>query len=277
MSNASFLPEDYLAQKAERRTNLICLTLFLVVMLAVFGAFLVTNQQRTQVKSSQRAINAQYQDAAQKIEKLNELDQQKDEMLNKAELAGALVERVPRSILLAELINRMPPRLSLLEFEMKSEKIKAPAAEAVKAPSGRLAGPARAKTKDTVLQEQGRIDPPRHQVEISMIGVAPTDVEVSRYMAELNAYPLLRNVSLQYSEEREIEGQMMRRFAIRLALDPDADVRSVEPLARPRRIKNPMMDEVDLSLPMTALPSFPGPRSRTSGVSAGSASAPVKE
>ena len=36
MSTASLLPEDYLAEKAERRTNLICLSLFAIVMAAVW-------------------------------------------------------------------------------------------------------------------------------------------------------------------------------------------------------------------------------------------------
>ena len=51
MSNQTFLPEDYLAQKAERRTNLICLALFAVVMMAVVGAFLVTNRQWSRMRN----------------------------------------------------------------------------------------------------------------------------------------------------------------------------------------------------------------------------------
>ena len=40
MSNQTFLPEDYIAHKAERRTNIICVILFVVVMVAVFGVVL---------------------------------------------------------------------------------------------------------------------------------------------------------------------------------------------------------------------------------------------
>ena len=49
MPNASFLPEDYLALKAERRTNLISLTLFGLVMNSVVGAFFVNNKQAPQI------------------------------------------------------------------------------------------------------------------------------------------------------------------------------------------------------------------------------------
>lgn len=248
MNSASFLPEDYLEQKAERRTNVICLTLFAVVMVAVFGAFLVTNRQWTQVRAAQQSINGAYQEAALQIEQLTELEQQREQMLHKAELAASLVERVPRSILLAELINRMPPRLSLIEFTLASEKIMVNSAEekAKGSTTGRLADgrPQRAATKEEAGEQARRIDPTRYLVRVTMTGVAPTDLEVSRYMSELNSYPLLHNVALEYSEEHEIESQKLRQFRIKFTLDPDADVRQIQPLSKPRTIHNPMMDEL---------------------------------
>lgn len=253
MNNTSFLPEDYLAQKAERRTNLISLTLFAVVMIAVVGAFFVTNRQARLLKQEQDKINIDYQQAATKIQELQELEAQQAEMLEKAVLAGALVERVPRSILLAELINRMPDKLALLTFDMKSEKMKPPApGPGAKDDKGRLAVKpgGRAQTK----QEAGettkeKIEPPRFKVTIAMIGVAPSDTEVSRYMADLNAFELVRDVSLEYSEQKEIEGISMRQFKINMTLDSNADVRRINPLALPR-VKNPMIEEIKINLPV---------------------------
>ncbi len=245
MTTTSFLPEDYLDQRAERRTNMVSLTLFGVVMVSVFAAFLVTNRQWSKVRSAQASINRQYQDAASQIERLNELEQQKDQMLNKARLAAALVERVPRSILLAELVNRMPPNMGLLELELKSEKVKAKST--IGAPSkgtgslGKGKAPKRAKTRNDVEEvKEVKIEAPRYQVTVNLVGVAPTDVEVSRYMAELNAHPLLQNVSLEYSEERKFEGDKMRQFEIRMSLNGDLDVRDVAPLIKRNSITNPM-------------------------------------
>jgi len=249
-NNASFLPEDYLDQKAEQRTNLISLVLFAVVMLGVFLAFLFTNEKRSEVKHDQEVINARYQQAAQQITELVELERQKGEMLQKAELAAALVERVPRSILLAELINRMPEKLSLLEFSLISKRIR-PAIRANtdgNKRSGRLKSK-RAKTKEQASREHKKIRPPRFDVSITLIGVAPTGIEVTHYLAELNAYSLLRSVTLESSEEKEIEGQLMQQFEIDITLDPDADVRDIEPLIVPREIDNPMTDRLRISAP----------------------------
>lgn len=249
MTNASFLPEDYLVERAGRRTNMISLVLFGVVMIAVFAAFLVTNRQWTQVRAAQEAINSQYQLAARQIDELTELEQQREQMLNKAELAAALVERVPRSILLAEIINRMPPRLSLLEFELKSEKIRAPRQVPKKRNVGRRSRPKRAPTREQASKENRKIEQPRQVVTISMVGVAPTDVEVSRFMSALTSYSLLRDVSLDYSEEREMNGRMMRQFGIKMKLARNADVRRAQTLLKPQDIRNPMTDELQFISP----------------------------
>jgi Tfp pilus assembly protein PilN len=249
MPNTSFLPDDYLAEKQERRTNLLCLTLFTVVMLTVFGAFLVTNRQWTQVAKARDLVNEQYTEAATKIEKLKLLEEQKEQMLNKAELAAALVERVPRSILLADMINRMPPQLSLLDFEIKSDRAKkvVKAVDEKRSGDGRMGGKvSRPKTKEEAAAESKKVEPPQYQVTITMTGVAPTDLEVSRYMAQLNGYPLLRDVTLNYSEQKEMQDQVMRKFSIKMSLDGDADVRTVDPLIKPR---NPMQNQFQLQVP----------------------------
>lgn len=242
--NATFLPEDYLAKKAELRTNVICLLLFAAVMFGVFVAFMVTNRRWSSVKDEQARINAEYREAADQIKLLAELEEQKTEMLHKAELAAALVERVPRSVLLAEIINRMPDGLSLLEFTLGSDKVK-PALKRDDAKGSKGAkpiGPKRASTKSEAAAkaEDRKVEAPRFRTDVSLVGVAPTDLEVSRFIAELSTHPLLRDVALVYSEEQDIEGETMRKFQIDLRLDPEADVRGIDPLEVPR-LKSAML------------------------------------
>lgn len=249
MTNTSFLPEDYLAQKAERRTNVICLTLFGLVMSVVFFLFLFTNQQWSRVKADQEAINIQYQRAAMQIEELTQLEEQKEQMLEKAELAAALVERVPRSILMAELINRMPPRLGLLSLEMKGTRVRSIMPQDDDNKNRVVGRPTRPRTKQEAQKEVQRVQAPRYLVTLSMVGVAPTDLEVSRYMTELNSYDLLTDVELDYTAQTEMEGRTMREFRIVMQLDPAADVRHVDPLKLSREMKNPMTDQMEFSSP----------------------------
>lgn len=48
--SGSFLPAEYVARKNEMRANIICLSLFGVVMFGVIAAFFVTNRQWLQVR-----------------------------------------------------------------------------------------------------------------------------------------------------------------------------------------------------------------------------------
>ena len=242
MSNrSSFLPEDYVAQRAELRTNIISLILFAVVMLAVFLAFMVTNRKWTQVKEEQVAVNARYVETADQIETLQELQQQRSDLAHKAELAAALVDRVPRSILLAEIVNRMPDRLSLLQFELESEKIKTPIRRTgsgeVDQKTNRLA-PSRRPTKAAAAEQEPdllRVEAPRYSVSVTLTGVAPSNLEVSHFLGQLNTYPLFENVFLDYSQERDIAQQIMREFQISFDLIANADIRDIEPLRKDRR------------------------------------------
>ena len=254
-TTTSFLPEDYLDQKAERRTNLISLSLFGIVMVSVFAAFLVTNRQWSQVKDARGSINEQYEQAAAQIETLNELEQQKDQMLSKARLAAALVERVPRSVLLAELVSRMPNRLGLLEFELKSQKIQPTRTAPARRSSTRRLRPTRALTREQAAQakqETKKVEPPRYHVSLRMVGIAPTDVEVSRYISELNAYRLLKDVNLVSSEEHKFEGEKMRQFEITMTLNPKADVRDAVPTMKHDGLSDPMSDEMKITPGSTA-------------------------
>jgi Tfp pilus assembly protein PilN len=233
----SFLPEDYVEQRAERRTNVISLSLFAVVMFAVFAAFLVTNRQWNTVKAQQRAINIEYTNAANDIEQLEILQEQQETMMHKAELTAALIERVPRSVLLAELINRMPDNVSMLEFTLSQEqprRRRAPAQAQTKNLKGEKG---RRATQAEAQEEEEVIEVPRFETELQLVGVAPTDVEVSDYIAGLNACDLLMNVTLKYSENSMVEDRMVREFRIHMKLDPQADARKIEPLLAQRPIE----------------------------------------
>jgi Tfp pilus assembly protein PilN len=240
MPHHSFLPEDYLVQRAERRTSMMSLTLFIVVMTAVVGAFFVTNRQWTMVKVEQRDINRRYADAARQIEELVQLERQKTQLVERAEVAAALVERVPRSILLAELINRMPDAVSLQEFDLRStrEQVRRPAEPASQVKSisqnrGRTGGP----TREQQAAEQ-KIEVPVFQVTIALVGLAPTDGHVAEYLTRLGQCALFRDVDLKFTRETQVEGQTLRTFRIEALLHPQADAKQFEPLRLRRTLRD---------------------------------------
>ncbi len=243
--DASFLPEDYLEKRAEARTNLISIALFVVVTLGVIGAFFVTSRQWNDVKSYQQAVNVRYTQAAKDIEQLKQLEKQKTDLLEKAEVTTALIERVPRSILLAELVNRMPSKMTLLSIEVASTRLDKPVRQYGAPPPapGKDAGKSLAgkAANDKKKAEKPVVTAPRFDHKIILIGVSRTHNEVARYVSNLQECLMLTGVDLIFSEQTKIENQTMNRFRVEAVLRPEADARKITPMSAPRL---PSADEI---------------------------------
>lgn len=232
-ANGSFLPEDYIRARAERRNLVISIVLFAIVSFGVIAAFFVTNKQVTDIRTLQEQINREYALEASKIEQLKQLEAQKEEMLQKAEITTALIEKVPRSILLAELINRMPRQLTLSQLHLEGKRI-------VTRPEPRKTqqdARSRSLTTSVANQQQAENAPPaapRYEFSIELVGLAGADTEVADYHAALLECPLLDNVELVSSKDVKIDDIRMREFTIEATLRENADARQIEPLEVPR-------------------------------------------
>jgi len=236
--NDSFLPEDYLQKKIATRTNAICITLFGLVMTGVVAAYLVTDRQRGEVREHQAQVNEQFQEAARRIEQLEELQADKKLMMQRKKVAEVLIERLPRSVILAELTNRMPSTLSLLEFDMQTKV---------------LAGAARPKTalqreamknRKKIANVDDFVAKPT-ELLLSLTGVAPTDLEVSQFLAMLNQHELFQNIHLLYSEGAVIQDQSMRKFELELVLNQDASLQRLN--AEGDLVMDPMGDTIQIN------------------------------
>jgi Tfp pilus assembly protein PilN len=235
----SFMPEDYLLAKRESKVNSINLLLFGVVLCAVVGAFFVTHRQWNAVRAKQQAINAEYATEAEKIEQLKLLDTQKQEMLEKAEITTALIEKVPRSILLAEVVNRMPERVTLAELELKSRRIReeAPKKAAAAGPKSLSASNSKSGGKGGKNAKDApppKPRPPKMEFTLSIQGLAATDQDVAEYHAALKESGLLDRVDLVSTEGTRIQDSPVRRFRIEAQISQTADARAVTPLVVPR-------------------------------------------
>jgi Tfp pilus assembly protein PilN len=233
-----FLPEDYVQRKAEGRANIIGLTLFCAVMGTVVAAFFVTNRNWKSVHDEREAIAVQYTAAEPEIELLIKLEEQKEQMLQKAEIVTALIEPVPRSILMAELVTRMPADMTLLTIELKGRRV----AEAapVTGPTaqqqrtsvrGRQAGSlGGTKTGASAEGEDEKsILPPRYEYTLTLTGVTPTNEQIADYLDALKLSPLLRRVDMISAESQKMKDLELRKFLITAEIDPRADARGIEP------------------------------------------------
>lgn len=236
-----FLPSEYVDIRLQRRTNFISLTLFIVVLGGVISAYLVTDRQRVAMREQQQLVARQFTRAAQQLEELERLQKQKEEMLRKADVTAQLTERPNRTLILSELINRMPPTLSLLSFDMRTRvdrRAVAAARTAMERERARTANNRRRPAADNTATTI-EIDPT--ELTIELIGVAPTNTELSGFLSVLNDCEMYSDVNMVLSERTVIENQNMIRFRIEMKVNQGVDLAFYEPIRIERHLRqNPM-------------------------------------
>jgi len=221
MQVTNFLPDDYIQQRGIRRANWICLGIAAGTLL-LLGAMVAFVFIRSWSMAGRRSLaELQYQVASRQIDDLKQLEQRKTSLLHKVELSTALLERVPRSNVLARLTNHLPEHTSLTSMTMQLEVIKmkpknAAGADDTRSACGKPPTGAAGKNQPRVVKVK--------RLRFRLDGLAETDVEVAEYISRLHADPLFENVDLQFSEAFPYQEDVtMRRFQMSLLLSEDAE------------------------------------------------------
>lgn len=238
----SFLPAEHVAKKRAQQAGAFTFALFCVVMFGVVAAFLVTTRRWRDIRQQQTTINDLYQSEAIKIDQLKQLESQRKAMLEKAEIVSALIERVPRSVLLAELVTRLPKGVIIANAELKSKRIEqalsAPA-EAGKvqkvgtlAPASPNSPGANAQNGKPQAPAPVKVLPPKFEYKLTLQGIAVENNRIADYLAALKQCELLSDVELQFIEELSVEKVDMRKFEIVAAVRTDVDAAQIMALRK---------------------------------------------
>jgi len=240
--NNSFLPEDYLDQKIARRTNLICVSLFLVMIVSISAAYYVQSRQGQTTLDHHAQVNAKFAERAEQLKLIAQLQDRKGEMMGKAKVVQQLVERVPRSIILAEMIISMPPSMSLIEFNLDSKIVKPGTRPQTSIDRDRQ------QRNQLAREESEQVEIAPREVTIEIVGLTPEDPDVSTFMENLAGNPLFNDVGLVYTEQTQVENTNMRRFRVTMTLNTDLvfDQHDTEEIHRELG-QNPMAETLEFN------------------------------
>jgi Tfp pilus assembly protein PilN len=217
MPNINLVPDDYIQSGECRRTNLIYLVLFVVVMAALGGVFMTIKVRQGALSAKDKLVNAKMALAKEAIKQFEELQTKRKVMIKTALTTAELLEPVPRSVLLASLTNSLPKEVSLLRLNVvqKMPKVVTRAAAANKYEQAQA---------EKATSAQPEVSPERLlETCIDIEGIAPSDIQVAAYIEQLSASSgLLDNVALVESKEHEIGGTIFRQFKLTAMLRKDA-------------------------------------------------------
>jgi len=215
MSIINLLPDDYVRRRQQRRTNGLCLVLFLIVMVGLAAAVIASEQWTRRTHQVAERVDAEFADAAKLLGQLQELEARKQRVLDKAQRTAALLERVPRSTLLAMITNAMPRHASLTRFHLAPKQI-------VSRAGGESGG-----SKFQAVQAQRATAQVTEVLTLEVDGLAGTDVDVALFIAELIRNPLLTGVYLVYSQEKLLNDVPVREFQVKMEVKTKVDVMDV--------------------------------------------------
>jgi len=208
-----------LARKARRRANVVCAILFMLVTGAIGGAFTYTERGLKAARAGAEDIAEQYAQAARPIEQFQKLQEKQRTMAHQAELTSSLIEKVPRSFLLAELTNSLPAGVSLIDLVLESRRRQAPAAPP---PSAFQAKQAQGAAQPAAAAPQ--VQPVVYEVTLKVTGMAANDVQVAQFISKLNGSRLLKDVNLVVSDEFKRGDDTLRKFQMEMTLNPSAEI-----------------------------------------------------
>lgn len=223
----SFMPDDYLSQKSIRRTNHLCSALLLAVLVALGGAFLWSRSGLLSLRAEHAQVTDAFNVEADRIKRLDELRKQHESILHRAQLADSLIEKLPRSAMMASLRSHLPEGAALVEFTLNSAEIVVP----------------RPATTSTASKKPKKPDPKtpppppepkRYRQFIKLTGVAYTDLQVAQFIGNLVRSDYFEEVSLIQSRPFKVGRDNVRRFEVEMRVRPDAAVtRPAAPVIAP--------------------------------------------
>lgn len=216
MININFVPDDYAQSNESRRTNLIYLALFLVLMIALGVSFVSIKIRQRACYTSEEVINSRMSEVKESINKFEELQARKRDMMKTAVTTMELLEPVPRSILLASLTNNLPQGVSLSQVDLIQKQIKQdPSVATTSKFQSAQAQNGNGSQQNGKSQNQAAENPEKFlETYIDIGGLAPSDLQVASYIKQLSNSSLLDNVALVESKEFKIDDNTLRQFKL---------------------------------------------------------------
>ena len=215
MLNINFVPDDYVQNNESRRTNLMYLVLFVIVMVSLGGTFATIKMRQRALDAEEALVNDKLSRAQEAILQFEQLQTRRKEMMKTALTTAELIESVPRSVLLASMTNDLPPGVSLLKLKLIQ---KDPKKTSSNTPVSNYQKAQASQTDDisaNISREKSL------ETHINIEGVAPSDRQVAAYIQSLNNSSLLDSVALVESKEHEIEDTVFRRFKLSAMLSKE--------------------------------------------------------
>ncbi|QDU33975.1 Fimbrial assembly protein (PilN) [Poriferisphaera corsica] len=206
-NSTNLMPDEYKDYQATKKASTVFVAAFSIIFLGIVAVYLVTNSKINDLRAKQSNMFEQYTGAASDIDQLNKLKEKKKQIVGVAKIAGELIEVVPRSRIIAEIVNCMPDKMTLSGMEIKTKKVTV----------------ARLSNVSSIKQQKNKKKAmaPRKQEQQSVIieGYASNDLEIAEIVTKLKNNMIFTSTEIKYIEDSIIDNAKYRKFNLECVID----------------------------------------------------------
>ena len=219
-----FLPDSYHRNQRRREKKIWrCSLAVMFLALIVLGT---TGQRRELIHLQQNRCDLQKQvsDATAQLAKPDELRKEMAHLDAKADLVTHLRLRVPTTRILAAVANSLPRFVALTEYRSTRDTIDSKSSSRPQPPKKKQdEANTPEKQPEQLDLEQTQENAQRTGLFVSLVGIAPDDVAISRYLATLEATGIFDEVQLLYTDQHAHGDHRLRKFEVRLRVKKPLD------------------------------------------------------
>lgn len=196
MKKIDFLPETIKVQRQRRRSMVRQCCLLIAVVAGLAALACVRQGQVSQAKGELASVGGQIDSARKQLSFRADMERQQADLMIKKRIDDQLGSRVNTLVVLAELEHLLPEGIFLTNVNLEAVELKVP----VK-PAGNNSGAPPALKENAVKR-----------VRLVFTGIAPTDVDLANFIAQISAGRLFEDVSMGYSRNVEFRDRTVREF-----------------------------------------------------------------
>lgn len=207
MTEVNFIPASYVLRQQRRRSSV--RQAALIVVLAALLAMWYTASSRSlgELGALVENVEREAATAQARVNEINHLREVERELRRDAKTRQELSPTINTVDVVGTVANAMPTSIALRAMDIMSER----------------PVPQKASNTDDANPAAGETPRAIEPMKISLVGLAPADVEVADFVGQLTKSPLFHNVKMVYSRPVQTQDVHAREFRIEFEVPLDCD------------------------------------------------------
>lgn len=208
----NFLPPSFMKERA-RQLRIVRESMLVAIVAALIIVWYVVAQGRVaNLESIVASRQADVQAVTREINDMATLGKERDALLHQLKLERELSQPVNLSMVMASIAQAMPSSMAMTDLSMQTPVPQPPTKEKAKSDKGQ------SKSKNAA-----RVDPPAPVMQVGMVGIAASDLDVADFIGKLTQNPLFSRVQLSYTRAIEVKQKNIagREFRIEIEIKLD--------------------------------------------------------